>query len=580
MSKIKWWQEAVFYQIYPRSFADGNGDGIGDILGIIKKLPYLKDLGINAIWLSPHFPSPNWDCGYDISDYEAVASEYGDINLFKKFLAAVHNSEMHVIIDLVLNHTSNEHPWFLESSSSRDNPKSEWYVWRDPEYQNGFSTRNPPNNWQSCFDGSAWTYMPERDQFYYHYFMKQQPDLNWDNTEVKQAMWHIVRFWLDLGVDGFRLDAIGTVFEDHLLTPHPVPFDLTGLRYLSSTAKTHAERSLVAQYWQDMFKYQLGKPGIHDLMKELRKILDEYPGDKLLVGEDDNIAYLGNGNDELNLVFNFPLMNVDKITPSHVRNNQTERLSQLKSLPIQGWGCNTLGNHDCSRSINRYGDGVHNDQIARLNITLLLTLPGTPFLYYGEEIGMSDLILTNPDSLRDTMASWYYSNLVDELSINPEEAIKIAAMTSRDKNRTPMQWTGDPNAGFCPELTSPWLPVNPNFADGINVEHQLKDPSSLFYYYRNLCWLRRKIKALIVGEYIPVHENQNVYLSFLRKTEFQTILIVLNYSDKDILINFTGVLPKSSGRILFGQNQDFSEARMEIKAFEVCLADISFPDLD
>ncbi len=228
MSNLKWWQTAVFYQIYPRSFADGNGDGIGDFKGITEKLDYLVSLGIDALWLSPHFPSPNWDCGYDISDYCSVAPEYGTLDDFKTFLDESHKRNIRVILDLVLNHTSDEHPWFVESKSSRDNPKADWYVWMD----------TPPNNWQSCFDGDAWTYAPERDQYYYHYFMKQQPDLNWHNPEVKKAMWDAARFWLDLGVDGYRLDAIGTIFEDPKLTPHNVPMNLAELRRFSDLAKT------------------------------------------------------------------------------------------------------------------------------------------------------------------------------------------------------------------------------------------------------------------------------------------------------------------------------------------------------
>src|SRR5512144_50824 len=243
MSNLKWWQKAVFYQIYPRSFADGNGDGIGDFKGIIQKLDYLTDLGVDAIWLSPHFPSPNWDCGYDISDYTNVAPEYGTLEDFKTFLREAHAREMRVILDLVLNHTSDEHPWFLESKSSRDNPKADWYVWKDaprPEGE-GSGVRVPPNNWQSCFDGDAWTYVSERNQYYYHYFMKQQPDLNWRNPEVKKAMWDAARFWLDMGVDGFRLDALGTIFEDPNLTSHKVPMNLTQLRRSFELAKTPKE---------------------------------------------------------------------------------------------------------------------------------------------------------------------------------------------------------------------------------------------------------------------------------------------------------------------------------------------------
>src|SRR6188474_2517574 len=293
MSELKWWQTAVFYQIYPRSFADGNGDGIGDFKGIIQKLDHLSDLGVDAIWLSPHFPSPNWDCGYDISDYTNVAPEYGTLEDFKSFLAEAHKRSMRVILDLVLNHTSDEHPWFLESRSSRDNPKSDWYIWMDSPRTAGAGVRVPPNNWQSCFDGDAWTYAPERDQYYYHYFMKQQPDLNWHNPDVKKAMWNAVRFWLDLGVDGYRLDAIGTIYEDPDLTPHEVPLDLTGLRTVTDLAQTPAQKKRALKYWHDMFKNQWAQPGLHELMKELRLVLGEYDG-RMLVGEDDNIDYMGN----------------------------------------------------------------------------------------------------------------------------------------------------------------------------------------------------------------------------------------------------------------------------------------------
>ncbi len=411
-TKLKWWQTAVFYQIYPRSFADGNGDGIGDFKGMTEKLDYLSKLGIDAIWLSPHFPSPNWDCGYDISSYTDVAPEYGTLEEFKTFLREAHRLGIHVILDLVLNHTSDEHPWFLESKSSRDNPKADWYVWAD----------TPPNNWQSCFDGDAWTYVQERNQYYYHYFMKQQPDLNWHNPEVKKAMWDAVRFWLDMGVDGFRLDALGTIFEDPDLTPHDVPMNLAQLRRASELAATLEEKTQIGKYWHDMFQYQWSGPGIHDLMKELRAILDEYDGDRMLVGEDDDIDYMGNGNDELQLVFNFPLMRTERITPDHIRRNQEERLAKLAALPHPGWPCNTLGNHDSPRIHTRYGDRQHDAELARLHAALVLTLKGTPFLYNGEEIGMTDYIITDPGKLRDTMATWYYESLVQELNVAPQEA--------------------------------------------------------------------------------------------------------------------------------------------------------------
>ena len=362
--------------------------------------------------------------------------------------------------------------------------------------------------------------------------MKQQPDLNWRNPAVKQAMWDAVRFWLDLGVDGFRLDAVGTIFEDPDLTPHTAPMTLAELRRFSETAATPEEKALEQKYWHEMFQNQWGGPGLHDLMKELRAVLDEYPGDRLLVGEDDDIAYLGNGADELHLVFNFPLMRTEQITPAHIRQNQAERLAQLDALPARGWGCNTLGNHDSSHVYTRYatspGDAA---ELARLNAALVLTLRGTPFLYNGQEIGMTDLIITDPGTLRDTMATWYYETAVKELAVAPDEAAARGRKMTRDKNRTPMQWSDQPNAGFSPAGVTPWLPVNPNYGEGINVRDQQDDPDSLLNFYRRLIVVRRQLPSLVAGEYRPLHDTSEGYVAFLRTTETQTALVLLNYSD-------------------------------------------------
>jgi alpha-glucosidase len=570
MTDLKWWQTAVFYQIYPRSFADGDGDGIGDFKGIIQKLDYLSDLGVDALWLSPHFPSPNWDCGYDISDYTSVAPEYGTLEDFKTFLREAHARNIRVILDLVLNHTSDEHPWFLESKSSRDNPKSEWYVWAD----------TPPNNWQSCFDGEAWTYAPERDQYYYHYFMKQQPDLNWHNPEVKQAMWDAARFWLDLGVDGYRLDAIGTIYEDVNLTSHKVPYNLAGLRRASELAQTPAEKKQIEKYWYDMFKNQWGQPGLHELMKELRLVLDEYEGDRMLVGEDDNIAYMGNGNDELHLVFNFPLMRTERLTPDHIRRNQKERLTQLEALPLKGWPCNTLGNHDCSRIHTRYGGKQHDAALARLHAALVLTLKGTPFLYNGEEIGMTDYMLTDISQVKDTMGSWYYHAIVTDMGVHPEEAMQRTAVMTRDKNRTPMQWSNHPNAGFSPSEIATWLPVNPNYKNSINVRDQQHNPSSLLNYYKHLLQVRKKSPALIKGGYIPLNNTTKDYFAFIRKSDEQTILVVLNFSTKKLDLDFsrTKEIKGHDLQILFSSAERLKTTKpprgLTINPFEVFIAEV------
>jgi len=572
VNQFKWWQKAVFYQIYPRSFADGNGDGIGDFKGMTQKLDYLNDLGVDALWLSPHYPSPMVDCGYDISDYENVAPEYGTLEEFKTFLDGAHARGMHVILDMVLNHTSNEHCWFQESKSSRDNPKADWYVWVD----------SSPNNWQSCFDGPAWTYTPERGQYYYHYFMKQQPDLNWHNPDVRKAMWNAVRFWLEMGVDGFRLDAIGTIYEDPELTAHTVPMDLAGLRHFSDIAETPAEKAQVEQYWREMFKNQLGQPGIHELMKELRSVLDEYEGDRMLVGEDDDVTYQGNGEDELSMVFNFPLMRTDLITPEWVRKNQQERIAALAKVSPEAWACNTLGNHDCSRLYTRFsasrigGNGIHDTDLARLNLALVLTLRGTPFLYNGEEIGMTDYLIPDPSRLRDTMATWYYDRLVKQLKVDPSQAALRAAAMSRDKNRTPLQWRNAPNAGFCPAEVLPWLPVNPNHAEGINVQEQEKEPASLLQFYRHMLQVRKENPALVEGNYRPVHEQVGEYLAFLRSTPSQTILVMLNYSERCIAADLTDLGFRSARTVFAANCSSFqSIAKMDMEPFCIWIAELS-----
>lgn len=532
MTSLKWWQKAVFYQIYPRSFADGNGDGIGDLPGIIAKLDYLRDLGIDALWLSPHYPSPLFDCGYDIADYTDVAPEYGTLDDFRRFLDEAHRRGIRVILDLVLNHTSDQHPWFVESASSRDNPKADWYIWRDGRAD------GPPNNWQSTFGGSAWEYVPARDQYYYHYFFKQQPDLNWRNPAVKHAMFRAARFWLDMGVDGFRLDAIGTIFEDPAMPDHPVPMTIGQLRHLGESAQTDEERAEWGRLWDAMFQYQHSRPQVHDLMRELRALVDAYSGDRVLVGEDDNVAYCRDG--ELHMVFNFPLMRTERLTPAWVRRNQRERLRALAKISPDAWPCNTLGNHDSPRVYNRFGNGTHDAELARLHLVLLLTLKGTPFLYNGEEIGMTDLMLTDIRQFRDVLGIWFYQAQVEEFGVATEVALQRAARLTRDKCRTPMQWANAPNGGFCPAGVAPWLPVNPNYAQGVNVAEQDGDPASLLNFYRRILRLRRETPALVHGDYVPLAPRARDYLAFLRRADGQTCLVVLNFSERRLTLRGTG----------------------------------------
>jgi alpha-glucosidase len=526
MASLKWWQSAVFYQIYPRSFADGNGDGIGDFPGITSRLDYVRNLGVDAIWLSPHFPSPQADCGYDISDYTGVAPEYGTLDDFRTFLGEAHARHIRVVLDLVLNHTSIEHPWFQESRASRDNPKSDWYIWRDPAPGGG-----PPNNWVSPFagGGSAWEYEPSRDQYYYHFFLKEQPDLNWRSPAVKQAMWEAMRFWLDMGVDGFRLDAIATIFEHPDMPDHTSTLTPDAMR--RGFQETNADEEQRRRLWQElqrMMGYQTNQPGVHELMKDLRALLNEYPGDRVLVGEDDDLAYHGSGDNELHLVFNFPLMRVRRLTPAHVRANQRVRLA---ALPPGAWPCNTLGNHDSPRMWSRYGDGEHDAELARLHAALVLTLHGTPFLYNGEEIGMEDLELTELSQFRDEMALAQYRTMTTQLGMSPAEALAAAARATRDRCRTPMQWSDGPNAGFSPPGATTWLPVHPNHAAGVNVATQEGDPASLLSFYRRLLAVRRRTPALIGGAYSEVAGESEAVLAFTRATPDQAVLVALNFTD-------------------------------------------------
>ncbi len=536
MIGLKWWHQAVFYQIYPRSFADGNGDGIGDFRGITERLDYLQDLGIDAIWLSPHFPSPQADCGYDIADYTDVAPEYGTLDEFRTFLAEAHRRGMRVILDLVLNHTSDQHRWFIESCTTRENERRDWYIWRDGR------DGGPPNNWESAFGGSAWEYDQRTGQYYYHYFLREQPDLNWRNPEVKQAMWDAVRFWLDMGVDGFRLDAIGTIYERPDLPNHTAKKTLIELTAAREVPAGPLEAGEMLVEWRALGQHQVDQPGVHELMQELRSILDEYDGDRVLIGESEDTSYHGDGDNELHLVFNFPLMRPRRLTPASIRANQVERLAELAAISPDLWPCNTLGNHDSPRVKSRFGDGVHDDALARLHLALLLTLRGTPFLYNGEEIGMTDFRLTDIAQFRDLWGVRAYYAVRDELGAEPEAALARAAEITRDAVRTPHQWENAPNAGFSPVGVETWLPVNPNYAQGVNVAEQRGDPDSLLNFYRRMLRVRRETPALIAGRYVPLHEGAPDYLAFLRQIDAgpggQTCLVVLNFSDRPQRLHF------------------------------------------
>jgi alpha-glucosidase len=527
MLKTKWWQSAVFYQIYPRSFADGNGDGIGDFTGMIEKLDYLQDLGVDAIWLSPHFPSPYIDCGYDVSDYRGVAPEYGTMDQFKEFLAGLHARGMRLVLDLVLNHTSDQHPWFIESRQSKDNPKRDWYVWKPAR------DGKAPNNWFSTFGGSAWNYDEKTGEYYYHFFFKEQPDLNWQNPKVQEAMFNEARFLLDLGVDGFRLDAVGTLFEDKDYQDNTSKMSQEELFQLSQLAKTQEQHTLVMKHWMEMFYLQVDQPEVHKVTRDLKKVVNEYE-DRVLIGETDDITFYGDKNNELDLIFNFPLMRKSPLTAAHVILNQRERLT---ALPDWAWPCNTLGNHDSSRVYTNFGDGVNNDLQARLYLMLLLTLKGTPFLYNGEEIGMSDYLFTDVKRFRDPLNTLYYQLAKGVMKMPEGDAALVGAIRGRDKCRTPMQWANNVNAGFSPVWQELWLPVNPNFHDGVNVCDQEIAKDSLLNYYKRLLSFRRKTEPLIIGDYIEKEISNPYVMAFFRKTEQDSLLVMLNLSGQPQQLN-------------------------------------------
>ncbi|MFZ0412405.1 MAG: alpha-glucosidase [Candidatus Acidiferrales bacterium] len=483
---LEWWQRAVFYEVYPRSFADSNGDGIGDINGITSRLDYLHDLGVDAIWITPCFPSPHVDFGYDVSNYENIDPMYGSLADFDRLLAEAKKRNIRVVLDFVMNHTSDQHPWFLDSKSSRTAAKRDWYIWRD-----GKGPGQPPNNWTSVFGGPAWKFDPATGQWYYHYFYPQQPDLNWRNPAVKEAMFDVTRFWYERGVAGFRLDAVDTLFEDPELRDNPV---------LPGTNK-FGDPNTVNKY-NDKF------PEVHDVLRELRAVADRYGA--VLIGETwtHNIAelqqYYGTNNDELQMPMDFLFTSVKQFSAPAFR----EQIAAVEAAG--GWPVFVVSNHDIVRSYTRWGDGVHDDQIAKVVAALYLTLRGSPIMYYGEEIGMRN----NDPKTREEVQ-------------DPIGKLGWPVEKGRDGERTPMQWSDAPNAGF--STGAPWLPVAPTYP-AYNVDTERKEPASILNFYRRLLSLRHSESAFIEGAYVPLNENDPNVLAYVRRSPSETVLVVLNMS--------------------------------------------------
>jgi alpha-glucosidase len=490
-----WWKHAVIYEVYPRSFQDSDGNGIGDIKGIESRLGYLENLGIGAIWITPMYPSPGVDYGYDIANYEAIDPEYGTMADFEHMVSEAKQHHIRVIMDYVINHTSDQNAWFLESRSSRDNPRRNWYIWRDGKDPKD-PGRLPPNNWQSWFGHSAWTYDPKTKQWFYHYFYPQQPDLNWRNPEVHTAMEGVLKFWLDRGVAGFRIDAVSRLFEDPNL--HDDPY--------APGYNVYGDRNIIHKYTDNY-------PEVKDVLKELHRVVDKYPGDPVLITEADepNIEELtklyGNGDDEVQLPMDFQIADVNKLSAPRFR----ELFNQVENNTAHGQPEYFFSNHDQPRQWDRYGDGVHNDQIAKLMAALLLTPRATPQMYYGEEIGMRT---TDPVRIEDV------HDPIGKLGWPKEKG--------RDGERTPMQWTPGPESGFTTS-THPWLPIPPSYQQ-YNVETESQDPNSIFNTYKQLLSLRKNDPALREGSYTSIdNENPDVF-SFLRKSGSHVVLVSLNMS--------------------------------------------------
>jgi alpha-glucosidase len=488
-----WWRHAVIYEIYPRSFQDSNGDGVGDINGITSRLDYLHRLGVEAIWITPMYPSPLIDFGYDVADYTAIDPLYGTIGDLDHLIAEAKKRNIRVIMDLVANHTSDQHSWFKESRSSRDNPKRDWYIWRD-----GSGPGQPPNNWQSWFGHSAWTLDPKTNQYYYHYFYTEQPDLNWRNPEVRKAMYDVMRFWLDRGVAGFRIDAVSRLFEDPNLHDDP---------YAPGT-NAYGDRNIVHKYTDDL-------PEVHDVLREMRKVVEEYPGNPVLISEADEptikdlTKMYGAHNDEIQLPMDFQIADVNRLSAPDFR----RFLDEVENNSAGGQPNFFFSNHDQDREWDRYGDKVHNDQIVKLMAALLLTARATPLMYYGQEIGMRTTPPTRKEDVKDPIGliGW------------PKEK-------GRDGERTPMQWDTSKNAGFTTS-DHPWLPIPPSAAT-YNVQVESKDPDSILNFYRRLFELRRNQNGLRIGSYHTLDPDNPHVLAYLRKNpgEGKSVLVVLNMS--------------------------------------------------
>ena len=534
-----WWKHALIYEIYPRSFQDSNGDGIGDLNGITQRLDYLKTLGVDAIWLSPMYPSPQVDFGYDISDYEAIDPQYGTMADFDRLVAEAKKRNIRIILDMVMNHTSDKHPWFIQSESSRTNPKRDWYIWRD-----GKGPGLPPNNWQSAFGHSAWEYQDKTKQWYYHKFYIQQPDLNWRNPQVEKAMFGTVSFWLKKGVAGFRFDAIPTLFEDPGLKDEKI---LPG-------TNPYGDPNIDGSLTENL-------PEVHDVMRRLRKLSDLFPGDRVLIGETylPNVQeldkwYGGAKHDELHMPMDMQVGFLNKLDVNTMR----QRINDAEHNIDGNQPLFVFDNHDNVRSLNRYGDGAHDTDIARVVATILLTSQSTALMYYGEELGMTTTTPTRVEDVKDPVGRTGW----------PKDK-------GRDGERTPMQWNSSPEAGFTTN-DHPWLPV-PASVKTVNVADEVKDTTSLLNWYKMLIELRRDNPALHDGTLTMLNTSNDKVLSWKREQAGSpTVVVATNFTADTQVIDLSNGGSKQGKTLVKtpGMSDPASLAKVELKPFGVYVGQV------
>ena len=543
--KRTWWKEAVIYQIYPRSFMDSNGDGIGDLQGIISRLDYLKYLGIDVIWLSPVYKSPNDDNGYDISDYQDIMDEFGTMEDFDELLAAAHARGIKIVMDLVVNHTSDEHQWFVESQKSKDNAYRDYYIWRE-----GKDAQTPPNNWGSCFGGSAWQYDEKTGMYYLHLFSKKQPDLNWDNPKVRGEVFDMMTWWCDKGIDGFRMDVISMISKTK-----EMPDGKNG----------------------DFGPYCIHGPNVHHYLREMNeKVLSKY--DIMTVGETAGVTttlaqhYAGEDAHELDMVFQFEHVDGDgkygKWTDEKIPLVTLKKTLSRWQTELYGKAWNSLfwDNHDQPRAVSRFGDDrpMYREVSAKMLATCLHMLQGTPYIYQGEELGMTNYPFQRPSDFRDIESVNAYREWCSEGRLSHEVFWPCITFKSRDNARTPVQWDDSPHAGFT--TGTPWIAVNPNYTE-INAKAETADPDSVFHYYKKLIALRKAYPVVVYGKYKTMMEDSEELYVYTRAFEKESLLVVCSFCDHDT--NFT--LPAEfagASCLICNVENEYGSPKMTLKPYE------------